>query len=85
MAQAEETPRNSRAAELAEARAAARVERTGGEWAIRALNVAVASILLLVTLPVWILIAIAVKLTSRGPVFYRQVRVGRDSRYRQDR
>ncbi|MGH7583349.1 MAG: sugar transferase [Gemmatimonadales bacterium] len=37
------------------------------------------------TLPVWILIAIAVKLTSRGPVFYRQVRVGRDSRYRQDR
>ena len=55
------------------------------ERLIRALNVFVASILLICTLPVWILIAIAVKLTSRGPVLYRQQRVGLDQRARADR
>ena len=52
---------------------------------IRAFNVLVAALLLLVSLPVWALIAVAIKLTSRGPVFYRQQRVGIDLRSRWDR
>ena len=55
------------------------------ERIIRGFNVLVASLLLVVSLPVWALIAIAVKLTSRGPVFYHQRRVGRDTRSRTDR
>ncbi len=46
----------------------------------RALNIAVALVALVVSTPVWILIAIAIKLTSRGPVFYKQERVGLDVR-----
>jgi lipopolysaccharide/colanic/teichoic acid biosynthesis glycosyltransferase len=46
----------------------------------RALNLGVAVVLLLVTLPAWIIIAALIKLTSRGPVFYTQTRVGLDSR-----
>jgi exopolysaccharide biosynthesis polyprenyl glycosylphosphotransferase len=43
----------------------------------RAFDLLMAMILLLVTLPVILLAAIAVKLDSPGPVFYRQQRVGR--------
>ncbi|MBD2088480.1 undecaprenyl-phosphate galactose phosphotransferase WbaP [Microcoleus sp. FACHB-1515] len=32
-------------------------------------------------LPVIVLIAIAIKLDSRGPIFYRQIRIGRDGRH----
>jgi lipopolysaccharide/colanic/teichoic acid biosynthesis glycosyltransferase len=46
----------------------------------RMLNVAVAAIGILITLPLMLLIALAVKLTSRGPVFYTQNRVGLDQR-----
>ena len=46
----------------------------------RALNVAVASLGLLVGSPVMLLIAAVVKLTSRGPVLYRQTRIGLDRR-----
>lgn len=35
---------------------------------------------ILAGLPVWLLVALAVKLDSRGPVFYRQDRVGRGGR-----
>jgi lipopolysaccharide/colanic/teichoic acid biosynthesis glycosyltransferase len=48
--------------------------------AIRVLNVAIAAGLLLLLSPLLLLIAAAVKLTSRGPVFYEQVRVGLDRR-----
>ena len=44
----------------------------------RALDVVLASILLVVTSPVLALAALAIRLESRGPVFYRQLRVGRD-------
>jgi exopolysaccharide biosynthesis polyprenyl glycosylphosphotransferase len=46
----------------------------------RALDVAGALALLLLTLPVLLLAALAVKLDSPGPVFYRQERVGRGGR-----
>jgi lipopolysaccharide/colanic/teichoic acid biosynthesis glycosyltransferase len=42
----------------------------------RALNVAVAFVALLLVSPLMIIIAVAIKLTSRGPVFYTQTRVG---------
>jgi lipopolysaccharide/colanic/teichoic acid biosynthesis glycosyltransferase len=46
----------------------------------RALNVAVALIGLVLSLPIMLIIAAAVRLSSRGPVIYRQWRVGLDRR-----
>lgn len=45
---------------------------------IRALDVVLAAALLAVTAPLLALAALAIRLESRGPVFYRQLRVGRD-------
>src|SRR2546426_6034459 len=42
----------------------------------RGLNVVVAAIGILLTLPLMLLIAVAIKLTSRGPILYRQTRIG---------
>lgn len=50
------------------------------ERARRVLNVAVAALGLIIAAPVMLLIAAAIKLTSRGPVFFRQQRVGLDIR-----
>ena len=55
------------------------------EWRInrplkRLLDLAAGSFLLLLSLPVLGLSALAVRLTSPGPVFYRQVRVGRSQK-----
>ena len=50
------------------------------EGARRALNVAVAAIGLVVGAPVMAVIAVAIRLTSKGPVIYRQTRVGIDRR-----
>ncbi|MEX2115989.1 MAG: sugar transferase [Bacteroidota bacterium] len=44
----------------------------------RTVDVAVASIILAVGIPLWILVAMAIKLDSKGPVFYRQERLGRN-------
>lgn len=46
----------------------------------RAVNLAIALVALIALSPIILLIAIAVKLTSRGSVFYSQVRVGMDRR-----
>lgn len=46
----------------------------------RALNVAVASLALLLTAPLMIVLAALVKLTSPGPVIFKQARVGLDRR-----
>lgn len=46
----------------------------------RLLDIATASLVLLISLPLTVVIAAAVKLNSRGPVLFRQARVGRDGR-----
>lgn len=46
----------------------------------RAFDLGVAIIALVVTLPLTLLVALLVKVTSRGPVFFRQERLGRDRR-----
>jgi len=50
------------------------------ERARRIMNVIVAAVGIVVTLPIWVLIGIAIKLTSRGPVLYTQTRIGVDTR-----
>jgi len=49
----------------------------GRRFVKRAFDLVVGGLIVLVGLPVWLLIALAVRLDSRGPVFYRQMRVGR--------
>jgi lipopolysaccharide/colanic/teichoic acid biosynthesis glycosyltransferase len=44
------------------------------------MNIVIALTALIVMAPIMALIALAVRLTSRGPVIYRQVRVGEDRR-----
>ncbi len=46
----------------------------------RALNVAVAAGGLVLTAPLMLAIAVLIKLTSRGPVFFKQTRIGLDRR-----
>ncbi|HZU20820.1 MAG TPA: exopolysaccharide biosynthesis polyprenyl glycosylphosphotransferase [Gaiellaceae bacterium] len=49
----------------------------GTEWAVkRTFDVAVASLIVVVGSPLWLLIALTIKLTSRGPVFYADPRIG---------
>jgi exopolysaccharide biosynthesis polyprenyl glycosylphosphotransferase len=50
---------------------------TGWDWAVkRTFDLVVSALLLVVGMPVWLLLAAAVKLDSRGPVFYVDRRVG---------
>lgn len=46
----------------------------------RAINVMAATLLLVVSFPLCVVVAALIKLTSRGPVFYRQTRIGLDRR-----
>ena len=46
----------------------------------RALDIAVSGFLLIILAPILLLTALAVKLTSRGPIFYRSTRVGMGGR-----
>jgi lipopolysaccharide/colanic/teichoic acid biosynthesis glycosyltransferase len=48
----------------------------------RGLNIVVALVGIVITAPLMVLIAIAVKVTSRGPVIFTQERVGLDRRWR---
>jgi exopolysaccharide biosynthesis polyprenyl glycosylphosphotransferase len=49
----------------------------GGEWVLkRTFDLAVSAIVLIAGLPLWLLIAVAVTLTSPGPVLYRDRRIG---------
>jgi len=46
----------------------------------RLLDVSISFLILLLGLPFWLLIALAIKLDSPGPIFYIQERVGKDGR-----
>jgi exopolysaccharide biosynthesis polyprenyl glycosylphosphotransferase len=49
----------------------------GTEWAVkRTFDVLVASLIVVVGSPLWALMALAIKVTSRGPVFYADPRIG---------
>ena len=49
----------------------------GAEWLTkRAFDLVVSVLVVILGLPVWLLIALVIKLTSRGPVFYADRRVG---------
>jgi lipopolysaccharide/colanic/teichoic acid biosynthesis glycosyltransferase len=50
------------------------------EWPRRAVNLLLALVAIIITLPVMLLIALLVRLTSRGPVLYTQLRIGLDRR-----
>lgn len=52
-----------------------------GGWrsiAKRGFDIAMASLILLLTLPILLIAAIAIKLSSRGPVLFHQTRIGKD-------
>ena len=69
--------------EPAAAPAATRVvPRTRAETVNRVLNLVLATLAVIVLLPVMLLVALAVLLTSRGPALYTQQRVGIDRRSR---
>jgi lipopolysaccharide/colanic/teichoic acid biosynthesis glycosyltransferase len=50
----------------------------------RMVNLLIASLALLILAPVCVVVAVLVKLTSSGPVFYTQTRVGLDRRWKRD-
>ncbi|MCC6396051.1 MAG: sugar transferase [Bacteroidetes bacterium] len=53
------------------------------EAAKRSLDVVVAALVLIAGLPLWLIIGIAIKIDSSGPIIYKQERVGKDgSRFR---
>jgi putative colanic acid biosynthesis UDP-glucose lipid carrier transferase len=55
-----------------------------GSWRLaakRTIDVSVSLLVLLVAAPVFVLVAIGVRLSSPGPILFRQTRVGRDGRH----
>ena len=49
----------------------------GADWALkRAFDLAVSAVIVVVGIPLWLLIAAAIKLDSRGPILYRDRRIG---------
>jgi lipopolysaccharide/colanic/teichoic acid biosynthesis glycosyltransferase len=58
------------------------IPRERNEKASRALNLTLGLLALFITSPILLMVAIAVKLTSRGPILYAQTRVGLDRRWR---
>jgi lipopolysaccharide/colanic/teichoic acid biosynthesis glycosyltransferase len=60
--------------------AGARSRASSTDLARRAVNIVFALLALIVLLPLMLLVAVLVRLTSRGPVLYTQVRVGLDRR-----
>lgn len=46
----------------------------------RITDIVVAFLLLILTLPIWLIIAFLIKIEDRGPIFYQQTRVGRNQK-----
>lgn len=46
----------------------------------RALDLVVTSLALVTISPIWLLIALAIRIEDRGPIFFRQIRIGRGGR-----
>lgn len=59
--------------------------RERSEMGARVLNIVVSAVALVAMAPIMALVALAVRLTSKGPVLYSQVRVGVDRRFRSTR
>ncbi len=53
-------------------------EKTLYDKTKRALDMILAGLILIITLPLWPFISLAIKADSKGPVIYRQQRVGKD-------
>jgi lipopolysaccharide/colanic/teichoic acid biosynthesis glycosyltransferase len=53
----------------------------GTDRVTRVVNIVVATLGLILAAPLFVIIAIAIKLSSRGPVFYKQTRIGLDRRW----
>jgi lipopolysaccharide/colanic/teichoic acid biosynthesis glycosyltransferase len=70
-------PASDPALVLVPAATAARLGGRGYELAKRVLDIALASVLLVVSSPLLLIIAVLVGATSSGPVLFRQTRVGR--------
>jgi exopolysaccharide biosynthesis polyprenyl glycosylphosphotransferase len=47
----------------------------------RAMDLVLGTLLLILSLPLWIIVPLAIKLDSRGPVLYRQIRVGKGGKH----
>lgn len=52
----------------------------GSRFVKRLSDIVIAAVAILVTLPLWVISAIAIKLSSKGPIFFKQERVGMDGR-----
>ncbi len=46
------------------------------KFAVRALDIIISFLLIIPFLPLWLIIALIIKLDSKGPVIFRQIRVG---------
>jgi exopolysaccharide biosynthesis polyprenyl glycosylphosphotransferase len=55
-------------------------EKSLYDKAKRGFDIILAGFLLIITLPLWVLIALSVKLEDKGPIFYSQERVGKDGK-----
>jgi lipopolysaccharide/colanic/teichoic acid biosynthesis glycosyltransferase len=58
------------------------IPRERNEKASRALNLTLGTLALVIVSPLLVLIALVLKMTSRGPILYAQTRVGLDRRWR---
>jgi lipopolysaccharide/colanic/teichoic acid biosynthesis glycosyltransferase len=61
---------------LASARSNARIDAPTRNFSKRALDIFIATALLITVAPIWIVICLCIRSTSRGPVLFRQNRVG---------
>ncbi len=55
-------------------------QKSGYDFIKRILDVLISVLLIMVLSPVWIIIAILIKITSRGPVFYKARVIGKDGK-----